>query len=257
MSPLSLWTVFRLQLLMTLRTPDIAHVFVTTPLYTLVFLAIQVQAGRSDLAGYAVLAPALMALWSLALQCAGELVSQERDQGTLEAMAASPARYPLVVNVRIAAVTLLSALSFAEAWLVAYGVFGLTVRIEHPALFAVGVLVSAAAMAGTASCVSALFVLAPSARVLQNALSFPFYLLGGVLVPVSFLPEWLRPLSDVVFLSWSARLLRAALDPADPVEPLAALAAVAVLGLAGGLTGTYLIGRMLRRVRTTGTLAQS
>ncbi len=252
-----LWTVFRFQLLMTLRTPDIAHVFVTTPLYTLVFLAIQVHAGRPDLAGYAVLAPALMALWAMALQTAGELISEERDRGTLEAIVATPARYPVVVNVRIAAVTLLSAVSFAEAWLVAYGVFGLTVRIEHPVLFLLGVLVSAGAMAGTASCISALFVLAPSARVLQNVLSFPFYLLGGVLVPVSFLPDWLRPLSHLVFLSWSARLLRDALDPADPARPAAALAAVAVLGLAGALTGTFLISRMLRRVQTTGTLAQT
>ncbi|MEF2529715.1 MULTISPECIES: ABC transporter permease [Streptomyces] len=252
-----LWTVFRLQLLMTLRTPDIAHVFVTTPLYTLVFLAIQVHAGRTDLAGYAVLAPALMALWSMALQTAGELVSQERDRGTLEAMVAAPARYPLVVNVRIAAVTLFSALSFAEAWIVARVVFGLTIRIEHPALFLAGVLVSAVAMAGTAGCVSALFVLAPSARVLQNALSFPFYLLGGVLVPVSFLPEWLRPLSDLVFLSWSASLLRASLDPAAPTGQGTAIAAVAGLGLAGAATGTFLISRMLRRVKHTGTLAQT
>ncbi|AVV44171.1 ABC transporter permease [Streptomyces sp. ID05-04B] len=253
----TLWTVFRLQALMTLRTPDIAHVFVTTPLYTLVFLSIQVHAGRPDLAGYAVLAPALMALWSMALQTAGELVSEERDRGTMEAVVAAPASYPAVVNVRIAAVTLFGALSFAEAWLVAYGVFGLTVRIEHPGLFLAAVLVSAFAMAGTASCVCALFVLAPSARVLQNALSFPFYLLGGVLVPVSHLPDWLRPLSEAVFLSWSARLLRAALDPAAPVRPAGALGAVALLGLAGALAGTLLIGRMLRRVTTTGTLAQT
>nr|WSY53110.1 ABC transporter permease [Streptomyces sp. NBC_00886] len=252
-----LWSMFRLQVLMTLRTPDTAHVFVTTPLYTLVFMAITLHSDRHDLTGYAVLAPALMALWSMALQAAGELVNQERERGTLEAMMAAPASYPAVVNARIAAVATMSLLSFAEAWLVAYGVFGVVVEVLHPWLFTLCLLLTVAAMAGTASYVSAFFVLAPSARVLQNTLSYPFYLLGGVLVPVELLPHWIQPLSSPVFLSWSAGLLRATLTPGPVHDPVRGLAAIALLGVLGGVGGTTLMARMLRRVRRTGTLAQT
>ncbi|MFF4486156.1 ABC transporter permease [Streptomyces sp. NPDC001544] len=256
MSPTLFWQVFRLQVLMTLRTPDTLHVFVTAPLYTCVFLAITEHAERRDLAGFAVLAPVLMSLWSMALMAGGELIGHERERGTLEAVVATPARYSTVVTARITAVTLLSTLSLAEAWLVAWAGFGITVTIARPLLFAVGVLLTALAMAGTASCVSALFVLAPSARILQNTLSFPFFLLGGVLVPVSVLPQWLQPASKAVFLSWSADVLRTAVGPAPDHGTAGGLLAVVLLGLAGHAAGTLLIDRILRRVRVTGTLAR-
>ena len=48
------------------------------------------------------------------------------------------------------------------------------------------------------------FVLARTAMLFTNALGYPFYILGGVLVPVAFLPGWLRPVSRLVFLSWSS-----------------------------------------------------
>ncbi|MFF8785663.1 ABC transporter permease [Streptomyces sp. NPDC015125] len=256
MNPTLFWQVFRLQVLMTVRTPDTLHVFVTAPLYTCVFLAITEHAERPDLAGFAVLAPVLMSLWSMALMAGGELIGKEREQGTLEAVVATPARYSAVVTARIAAVTVLSTLSLAEAWLVAWAGFGLVVTIAHPLLFLAVLLLSAAAMAGTASCVSALFVLAPSARILQNTLSFPFFLLSGVLVPISYLPDWLQPASKVVFLSWSADLLRAAISPGSARDTTGGLLAVLLLGLAGYAVGTLLIDRILRRARVTGTLAR-
>ncbi|MGW1070793.1 ABC transporter permease [Streptomyces aureus] len=256
MSPTLFWQVFRLQVVMTLRTPDTLHVFVTAPLYTTLFLAITEHADRRDLAGFAVLAPVLMSLWSMALMAGGELIGHERERGTLEAVVATPARYSSVIAARIAAVTLLSTLSLAEAWLVAWAGFGILVTIAHPALFLLGLLLTAAAMAGTAACVSALFVLAPSARILQNTLSFPFFLLGGVLVPVDYLPHWLQPASKAVFLSWSARVLRAAVSPGPSHGTTGALLAVVLLGLVGFAAGTLLIDRILRRVRVTGTLAR-
>jgi ABC-2 type transport system permease protein len=85
---------------------------------------------------------------------------------------------------------------------------------------------------------------------------FPFFLLGGVLVPVRYLPGWIQPASKAVFLSWSAGLLRATLSPTTLHGVTTSLLAIALLGLAGYATGTLLIDRILRRVRVTGTLAQ-
>ena len=56
---------------------------------------------------------------------------------------------------------------------------------------------------------ASLFVLARNAVTFSNSASFPFYVLGGILVPVSLLPHWVRRSSSIVFLSWSADLLRA------------------------------------------------
>jgi ABC-2 type transport system permease protein len=227
---------------------------VTAPMMTLVFLAITRHAGREDLAPYAVVAPALIVLWAVALLIAGEIISRERENGSLEALVATPASLPAMVTGRIAAVTLLSLFGFVESWLAAWLVFRVSVPVWHPVVFGAALVVTALAMAGTASMMSALFVLARSARAFQNSLNYPFYVLGGVMVPVSFLPGWLEPLSRVVFLSWSADLLRDALAPADVPHLLPRLSAVLGLGLAGYATGLWLLRRAVDRLRKTGSL---
>lgn len=236
------------------RSPDQLLALVTAPLMTLVLLSITRYAGRDDLAGPAVLAPALIALWQMALLTAGEIVANERDNGSLEGLVASPASFSSVVTGRVAAVTLVSLLGFVESWLSAFLVFGVTVDISHPGWFLATVVVTALAMAGTAGLMSSLFVLTRSARTFQNSLSYPFYVLGGVVVPVSMLPDPLEPVTRLVFLSWSSDLLRDAVGAAGVADPLPRLAAVAGLGLLGHLGGLVLLRRAIDRVRRTGTI---
>jgi ABC-2 type transport system permease protein len=95
------------------------------------------------------------------------------------------------------------------------------------------------------------------ARAFQNSLNYPFYVLGGVMVPVSFLPGWLEPVSRAVFLSWSADLLRDALAPPAIPYLLPRLAAVLGLGLAGYATGVWLLHRAVDRLRKTGSLSHA
>jgi ABC-2 type transport system permease protein len=232
------------------------NVLVTAPLTTLVFLAITRHAGRDDLAPYAVLAPALIVLWGTALLISGEIVARERESGSLEGLVAAPVSFGAVVTGRIAAVTVLSLVGFVESWLAAFLVFGVVVTIWHPVAFVAAVAVTALAMAGTASIMSAVFVLARSARAFQNSLNYPFYVLGGVMVPVSLLPgaALLEPTSRVVFLSWSADLLRDTLNPAPVSDLLPRLGVVLTLGLAGYLLGLVLLRRAVDRLRRTGTM---
>ena len=48
-----------------------------------------------------------------------------------------------------------------------------------------------------------------NATTFSNSASYPFYVLGGILVPVSVLPHWIQPLSSIVFLVLERRPLRA------------------------------------------------
>ncbi|WP_050374639.1 ABC transporter permease [Streptomyces acidiscabies] len=252
----TLWGAVRFQLAIARTSPDVLLILVRAPLMTMVLLSISEYSGRRDLAAGVVLAPVLMALWDMTLLIAGEVINRERSWGTLEALVATPARFFLVVLGRIGAVTTISMVSFAEAWLVARYGFGIHLTVVHGTVFVLCVLASGLAMAGTATLMSALFVLAPSARLMQNTLTYPFYLLAGVLVPVSMLPEWLRPLSSAVFLSWSAELLRESLST-DPVPDAASsLAVITLLGLAGTLAGLFAVNRALRQARAAGTLSE-
>jgi ABC-2 type transport system permease protein len=224
------------------------------PMFTITVLAIVRQAGRDDLTAYALMAPVLIALWALALLDAGEIVSSDRYEGTLEPTVAAPAGTAAVVLGRILAVTVVALVGFGEVWLVARVAFAVTIPFHHPLAFGLTLAATAAAVSGTAVVMAAIFVLSRSPRTFQNSLSFPFYVLGGVLVPVSFLPGWLRPLSSLVFLSWSADLLRASLSP-RPVHDLALrLAVILALGAAGFAVGWVLLAWILRRVRADGSL---
>lgn len=229
-------------------------VIVTAPLMTLVLLAIVRHAGRNDLAPYAVLAPALIVLWGTALQISGEIVERERGNGTLEGLVASPASFGAVVTGRIAAVTLLSLFGFVESWLTAWLFFGVIVTIWHPVAFAATIVATGLAMAGTASVMAGLFVLARSARAFQNSLTYPFYVLGGTMVPVTLLPNWLEPISRLVFLSWSADLMRESLSEPAIVGLLPRLGVVLGLGFVGYLFGLVVLRRAIDRLRRTGTI---
>lgn len=250
----ALWAGFRFELTVLRRSFGELVALVNAPMMTLIFLAITRHAGRDDLAPYAVLAPALIVLWTISLFVAGEIITRERQNGTLEGLVAAPAMFGAVITGRIVGVVLISLLGFAESWLAARLVFEVVVPIYDPVAFTVTLVVTAVAMAGTASVMAALFVLARSARTFQNSLNYPFYVLGGVMVPVSLLPSWVEPLSRVVFLSWSADLLRDALSPAGVPYLLPRLGTVLLLGLAGYALGLVLLRRAVDRLRRTGSL---
>ena len=245
----------RLQFQIFRSDPDYFMPLAVTPLLTIVFLEVVRHADRSDLTPYAVMAPVLIALWQLALMNSGEVVEGDRGQGTLELGVAAPTPYATVVLGRVLAVASIALLAFLEVWIVAWAVFGVTVDVNHPAGFVIAMVATAFATAGTATIMASLFVVTRSPRTFQNSLSYPFYVLGGVLVPASFLPDWLEPLSSVIFLSWSADLLRATLAT-GPIEDFALrVSVVLVLGAAGYAIGFALLARMLRRARRAGSLA--
>jgi ABC-2 type transport system permease protein len=245
----------RAQLQMTLHDMgnDLATLIIV-PFFALTFLAIVVQSGRRELLGYALMAPVLITLWQTALFVAGDLINRDKFMGVLEALVAAPAPFSLVVAARVATVTAFGLAGFVESWLVALLVFHVTIPIRHPEVLVPTLLVSAFAASGSALLFSAVFALKESARVYQNSITFPFYLLGGILVPVAYLPPWLQPVSRVVFLSWSADLLRDSLGAAVPSNVPLRLGMVALLGGAGMAAGWYLLHRMIDHLRRVGGL---
>ncbi|WP_406003005.1 ABC transporter permease [Streptomyces sp. NBC_00829] len=239
------------------RSPGDLVSLVITPLYAVIFLAITEHAGRSGLTAYAVVAPPVMALWSMALLVSGNIVDSERSGGTLEALLATPASLTTVISARVCTVTLISLAGVPESWLVARLLFDVTLPVPHPVLFTVVMLSTALATAGTATALSTLFVLARAARAYQNSLNYPLYILGGIIVPVALLPHWLHPLTHVVFLSWSSELLRDCLAEPPVHAVLPRLGAVLGLGAAAYLLGSLGLRRAVDRLRATGAVGQA
>lgn len=242
----------RYQLLAFRHSPESLMALVNAPLLTVAFLSIMRHADRPDLEAYAVLAPAVITVWQMALLVSGEIIDFERHNGSLEALIAAPAPMGAMILGRVLTVTAVSLLSLVESAAVARLLFGVAPDLAHPGVFAAALGATALAMAGTAVAMAAVFVLHRSARTFQNSLSYPFYLLGGAMVPPVFLPEWLQPLSRAVFLSWSTDLFRDSLRAA-PVPAVAwRIGMVLLLGAAAYGLGVWLLDRVLERVRRTG-----
>lgn len=195
---------------MLTRQPSTLFAVWLVPLQTLGYLAIFRFGGRDDLDLYAVIAPAVIALWALALMLSGEVIANERDNQSLEAIAAAPARLELVMAGRVALITVASWLALPLSMLTGWAFFGVPPTLAEPGVFALTYLAMSLATVATALLFAVFFVNSRSPRIFQNSLSYPFYVLGGVLVPVALYPEWVQALSRGVYLSWSADLLRGA-----------------------------------------------
>jgi ABC-2 type transport system permease protein len=224
------------------------------PFFAIIFLGIVRAAGRRDLTAYAVVAPVLITLWGMALEISGDIVDSDRGVGILEGVVATPVGFPTVVSGRVLAVTLLSAVGIVETWLVARVGFGVDLVVHHPWVLVATLLATALAAAGTAVIMAGAFVLARTAKTFQNSLNYPIFLLAGVIVPLSFLPEWLRPVGRLLFLSWSADLFRESLAPAPVADFLPRLGIILALGAAGLVVGRAVLHVVLQRVRDLGTL---
>lgn len=245
----------RMQGSLLVRTPAFWMVQSTVPPYTVLFLSLSHDAGRPDLHAAAVLAPVLIAMWGIAIWVSGHMAGGDRWLGTLEILIATPSPYATILLGRIGTVTAASLVTFVEAWLTAWIFFGVAVPVPHPGAFLLTVVVSAAAIAATAVIMASMFVLTRLANTFASSASYPFYVLGGVIVPVSVLPDWVEPFSRVVFLSWSSDLLRDTLR-ARPVDHLwLRLAIIAGLGALGFAVAGRLLTIVIRRVRETGELS--
>ncbi len=197
---MTLFRAVRFQLHWLRHGMDHWMVLFTVPLFTLIFLLVFDHAGRPDLQGHAILAPVLIAQWAMALFVSGEIVERDRWAGLLELSVAAPAPLGQLLVGRILTVSVVSLFAFVEAWAVA-AMVGVEVVVHHPWAFAAGLVLTVLATSGTALIMSCTFVLARTARTFQNSLSYPFYVLGGVVVPIALLPGWLQPLSRLVYLS--------------------------------------------------------
>jgi ABC-2 type transport system permease protein len=245
----------RLEVWMVRANPDTLIPFFTAPLFTIIFLTIVRHGGRHDLQPDALMAPVLMTLWWFAVFHGGILVTGDRWQGMLEWILAAPASFAVVVLGRIATIMLFGSLGFFEVWAVGRFGFGVAIAFDHPLALALTLVVTLFAMAATSTLIAGLFVLTRNAFTFANSSSFPFYVLGGVFVPVAILPGWIQPVTKIVFMSWSADLLRASLKPGAIHDAWGRLGMVLLIGAVTFFLGRLVLRYVLRRMRTSGELA--
>ena len=250
----SLLAGLQLQLWWVRTRTDELQAYVITPLFTLLFGAIVTSRGRPDLLPGAVLGAALIGMWMVCTQVGGNIIRHARASGTFEVVASAPSAVPLVIGGRVGIVVAMTLPLLPEAWLTAWALFGVAVPVSHLGLLILALVITLAGLHGAATLVAGLCVLGRRPFVLQLALTYPFYLLSGLVVPVSVLPEWIQPVSRLLFLYWGSDLMRDALVPAEPADVATRLTALTVTSLATMAVGYLVLLVVMRRARVRGTL---
>ena len=194
----------------------------------------------------------LTSLWGTTVWSAGAILRIERWQGTLPGILSRPAGLATVLAGKSLGATLYATVLIGATVSVVAAAFGHPLTIERPLAFAAALaatLVSAWTLGFLVACV---FLLTRAAGRIAEALTYPVFILGGLLVPLSLLPEQVRPLSWVVSLRWGDDVIRAgaAGAPATARPWLLLAATTAVYAAAARIV----VGVVLERVRKEGTL---
>lgn len=203
-----------------------------------------------DRAAAAVLGAGMMGSWVSVLYAAASSLQTSRQMATLEPVIATPTPLYRVTAASSVGAVVVGLVPLAVAGLVGRLVFGLRVAPAAPGLFAAGVVLFALGLVTVGMLLAPLFVLYPHATALANVGDYPAFIIGGLLVPVAFLPGWLRPVSYVFPPSWGVWILQDALagNTAGLAAPLAAGAAsCTVVAIAGVLLMRRLEAVALRR----------
>ena len=185
------------------------------------FLALWMLKGKgADYAIFVVVGSGMTGLWTTLLFNGGNSVRHERNNGTLEALVASPASLRLVVFGKILANVVQSLGSMVFSYIVISLIFHYPLTVAKPFLFFISILLTVFAFACFGIILASLFILIPNFQRLQNSLEFPVYILCGFLFPIALLPSWTTPLSYLLSPYWAAQAMHGTARATLPVEQI-------------------------------------
>ena len=135
--------------------------------------------------------------------------------------------------------------------------YGIDIRIAHPVVLTLVLLLTALAITGTGMIFSSLTILSRAAITFQSSASYPFLILGGVFVPLALLPAWAQPFGRLVFLSWSPDLIRDSVTEPTLTDLSLRIGVIVVLGAAGFYAAQRLVRVVLHKVKVTGEISSA
>jgi len=170
---------------------------------------------------YAGLGAAMMGIWSSTLFGSGGQIQYARFRGTLELQVLAPPSYLLVLVPAMLATSALGLYSLVATLGWGWLLFGMPLHLAHPWLFLPAVVCAVIGLGLLGIVMASTFVLWRHANAFSNLLEYPVWLLAGLIVPLSFLPDWARWIAYPLSPYWAAKGVRAAALGGNPLPPMA------------------------------------
>jgi ABC-2 type transport system permease protein len=130
--------------------------------------------------------------------------------------------------------------------------FGVHLHVVHPLLFAVSIPATVLTFGALGFLFAVCFVRFRAAWALGNMFEYPVWLICGFLVPLTFFPGWVRPISWALAPTWGMNAFR---DSALGGSVLPDLAMCFALGIGYIALGFLVMDRMLRAARERAALS--
>ena len=201
---------------------------------------------------YAGIGASVLGVWSSVSTSGSSVVQRERWQGTLELLVAAPVPLPVVLLPITVAMATIGLYSMVATLLWGHFLFGIDVPLEQPLLFVLSVPVTVMSIGALGFVLSVTVVRYRTAWALGSSLEEPVWLVSGFLVPLTVLPDWVRPISWVLAPTWGVNAIR---ESALGGSPLPDLLLCAGLGVVYLLIGVLCAGTVLQSARRHATLA--
>jgi ABC-2 type transport system permease protein len=203
---------------------------------------------------YAALGSAVMGMWSATSTTAGNAMQRERWHGTLESLVATPPHFGLVLLPITLAMATIGIYCLVATLALGRFAFGIDLTIEHPLLFALAILAAVISFGSLGFLFAVSFVRFRAAWALGNLFEYPVWLIGGFLVPLVLLPDWVRPISWALAPTWGMSAIREAALGGSPLPDLLLCLGLGAVYIALGLA---MLERVLGAARKRGALALS
>ncbi|MGH2921349.1 MAG: ABC transporter permease, partial [Gaiellaceae bacterium] len=195
---------------------------------------------------YASLGAAVMGIWTATSVSAGAALQRERWHGTLELLVVVPTHFSLVLLPLAFATSAIGVYCMATTFFWGRVVFGIDLTIESPLLFAAAIPATILSIGALGFLIAVAFARYRSAWALGAMTEYPVWLICGFLVPLSLLPEWVRPISWALAPTWGMRAIR---ESATGGTPLPDIAMCFALGAAYVGIGILVTESVLRAAR--------
>jgi ABC-2 type transport system permease protein len=208
--------------------------------------------GDPDALVYAALGAAVMGIWTATSVSAGAALQRERWHGTLELLVTAPAHFSLVILPIGLATASIGVYCLAATLLWGRFVFGIDLTIEQPLLFVLAIPATIGSIGALGFLAAVGFARYRSAWAIGAMFEYPVWLICGFLVPLTLLPEWVRPISWALAPTWGMNAIR---DAAGSGSPLADIAMCVVLGVSYVGIGVLVTESVLRSARKRASLS--
>ena len=204
---------------------------------------------------YGVLGGGLIGYWSVAYLDAGNGIQDERWNGTLEQIFATPTALWVILLGKVCAGLLFGLLAFIPTAVLAYVGFHAVLPALDPWRFVISLWLLTLSFFCIALALAPLFAMWRTAFTMLNGFELGVYILCGFMFPVAVLAGWAQGVAGVLAPTWAVRALYASTLAIGPHDYALWWAMTSGLSVAYLVAAYFLYALVERKARLSGQLA--